>query len=119
MTAADEPVYGTYVAWRCCSSGGKTWHHRIPRHQQHTGQWPKWPDPAVACWTSECVLAPAATHAQGIHHAHRFWPVSQWEAMEWRDPFMCWHCHFLHCTSVDAVQTNLFAYSKSDWLYLT
>jgi len=31
--AVDESVHGPHFAWWGSSSGGETWHHRVPRHQ--------------------------------------------------------------------------------------
>lgn len=67
----DQPAVGQRGAGRDGAAGGAPWHHRVPRYRQLALAEIQQEDPDVAGGAAECLLAPAAPHAQGVHHSPR------------------------------------------------
>lgn len=73
---ADQSAVGSLCTRRSRPSGGAQGRDRVPRHRQLPQPEAQQEDLDVARGPSERLLAPAAPHAQGVHHAPGLRPVS-------------------------------------------
>lgn len=64
------------ITWPHCKTGGAKGGHLV----WGSAQLAKGPSllrsSPLDAWAEECVLLPASSHAQGVHHKTRLWPVS-------------------------------------------
>ena len=93
LLSADRILQWPSVAWPHCKAGGTEGGDMVRDPSQLIEDHSLIRPPPLDAGAKECLLVPASSHAQGVHHQAGLWPVSQ-------GGFRVWGSSLVHCNKM-------------------